>query len=218
MNGNFQIKTWESDFGKEYTERNIYSPEALDQFYTNLYGIKRSELNNRFLGDLNLLDKPILEVGCNVGNQLSLLQKQGYRNLYGVELQAFAVETAKSQTRGINIIQGLGDNLPFRDNYFDLVFTSGVLIHISPDNIRPVLEEIYRCSGRYIWGLEYYAEKYTEINYRGQDNLLWKTDFAKLYLDSFPDLILVRQEKYKYLDNVDNVDSMFLLEKNVEKG
>ncbi|GAE87794.1 hypothetical protein [Acetivibrio straminisolvens] len=93
-----------------------------------------------------------------------------------------------------------------------MVFTSGVLIHISPDNINRVLDEIYRCTKEYIWGLEYYADEYTEINYRGNDNLLWKTNFSKLYLDRFPELELVKEEKFKYLNN-DNVDVMFLLRK-----
>jgi len=78
------------------------------------------------------------------------------------------------------------DDIPFKDGYFDMVFTSGVLIHISPGNINRVLDEIYRCSREYIWGFEYYADDYTEVNYRGHESLLWKTNFPKLYLDRFP--------------------------------
>ena len=32
-------------------------------------------------------DMSILEVGCNVGVKISMLQKMGFRNLTGVELQ-----------------------------------------------------------------------------------------------------------------------------------
>jgi len=53
----------------------------------------------------------------------------------------------------INIIHGVADDIPFKDGYFDMVFTSGVLIHISPGNINRVLDEIYRCSREYIWDL-----------------------------------------------------------------
>ena len=42
--------------------------------------------------------------------------------------------------------------------------------------------------------------------------LLWKTDFAKLYLDAFPDLRLVKQRIFRELDGP-NEDIMFLLEK-----
>ena len=78
------------------------------------------------------MDIRILEVGCNIGNQLRGFQRMGFTSLYGVELQQYAVEKAKMATRNINIIQGSGFDLPFKDNFFDLVCTNVVLIHISP--------------------------------------------------------------------------------------
>jgi len=49
-----------------------------------------------------------------------------------------------------------------------------------------------------------------EVAYRGHQSLLWKADFARLYLDLFDDLDLVRVERLPYLENA-NVDAMFLL-------
>ncbi len=92
------------------------------------------------------------------------------------------------------------------------MFTSGVLIHIAPTDIRKVLKEIHRCSSCFIWGFEYYADSYTEVNYREHDQLLWKADFTALYLDEFRDLKLVKEEHIKYC-NEDNVNTMFLLKK-----
>jgi len=37
---------------------------------------------------------------------------------------------------------------------------------------------------KYIWGFEYYADEYTEIPYHRKRNMLWKTNFPKLYLDN----------------------------------
>jgi pseudaminic acid biosynthesis-associated methylase len=212
MDANLQVDTWSTQFGKEYTDRNTFTTEQLDKLYLDEYGVSRSDMNRTFLDDLYLYNGKILEVGCNVGNQLRLLQKLGYKNLFGIELQSYAVETAKSLTKGINIIQGLANDIPFKDEYFDLVFTSGVLIHIAPGNIGEVLDEVYRCTRQYIWGFEYYADEYTEVTYRGNKNLLWKANFAKLYLDRFPNLKLVKEVKFKYIHN-DNIDSMFLLVK-----
>jgi pseudaminic acid biosynthesis-associated methylase len=212
MRDNLQENTWSGQFGKDYTDRCTFGPEELNGFYISEYGISRLDMNNSFLSGLGLENKRVLEVGCNVGNQLRMLQNMGFSNLYGIELQQYAVEKAKSLTKGINIIQGVGDDIPFKDGYFDMVFTSGVLIHISPDNINRVLDEIYRCTNEYIWGLEYFADDYTEVKYRGNNDLLWKTNFSKLYLDRYPGLELVKEEKFKYLNN-DNVDIMFLLRK-----
>ena len=55
------------------------------------------------------------------------------------------------------------------------------------------------------------------VNYRGSNSLLWKTDFAKLYLERYKDLKLVKEERYAYLDNPENIDMMYLLEKS-DKG
>jgi len=206
-----QEKEWSGKFGKEYTDRNLMSPEEVDHLYIDNYGISRTTLNKEFLGDLEI--NRILEVGCNVGNQLLLLKKIGYANLWGIELQDYAVEIAKKRVTGINIVKGSAFDIPFKNNYFDVVFTSGLLIHISPDDIEKVLDEMYRCTNSYIWGFEYYTPKdYQMVNYRGKDNLLWKTDFSRLFLDRFPDLELLCKKIIPYKNN-DNLDIMYLLKK-----
>jgi hypothetical protein len=58
--------------------------------------------------------------------------------------------------------------------------------------------------------MEYYAPQMTEIAYRGNDDLLWKADYARLYLEGFKDLELVKEERLHYLEN-QNTDNMFLL-------
>ena len=204
-----QIATWKGSFGKEYTERNTLSPAELDASYLRWYGIARTELNREFLSGIDSHAR-ILEIGCNVGNQLLSLQEEGFRNLYGVEIQPYAVEAAKARTRGINIIEGSIFDIPFKDGWFDLVFTSGVLIHIDPSRLPDAQREINRCAARYVWGMEYFAPTVTEINYRGNANLLWKANYAERYCELFPTLKLQREKKIKYLDN-ENVDSMFLL-------
>ena len=206
-----QMDAWGGEFGHVYTDRNSLSLAEIEAWHRDHYGLTRTEINEQFVGHLDRSIK-ILEVGTNIGNKLVILQQMGFQNLYGVELQWYAVEKAKELTRGINIVQGSAFDLPFKDNFFDLIFTSGVLIHISPSDIQRVLAEIYRCSGDYIWGFEYFSEDYQEVEYRGHDNLLWKADFSRLYRDAFPDLQLVTEEKYKWPDS-DNVDACYLLQK-----
>lgn len=206
-----QMKRWMSQFGKEYTDRNALTLDEMDELYRKNYGISGTELNNLFIRGLNRNIK-VLEVGSNIGNQLSLLQKMGFKNLYGIEINSYAVELSKSRAKNINIIQGSAFDIPFKNEYFDLVFTSGLLIHIAPLDINIVMKEIHRCTKKYIWGFEYYAEEYTKVMYRGHKNLLWKANFPKLYVELFNDLELVKQKRVKYLNN-DNIDMMFLLKK-----
>ena len=207
-----QMNTWSGEFGKRYTDRNNITLEEMDKSYIDKFGISRTKINEEFLSDIDKNIK-ILEVGTNVGNQLLCLQSMGFKNLYGIELQEHAIEIAKKQTENIYIIKGDCFDIPFKDKFFDLVYTSGVLIHISPKNIEQCLKEIVRCSNKFIWGFEYFAENYQEVNYRGNDELLWKTNFSKLYTDTFSNLTLVKEVKYKYLDS-ENIDVVYLLQKN----
>jgi len=212
MESNIQEELWLGNFGQDYTERNILDPDKIDEVYRANFNISKTSMNETFLKDLNLENKKILEIGCNVGNQLRLLQKMGYKNLYGIELQPYAVQRAKDLTKGINIIQGEADDIPFKDEYFDLVFTSGVLIHIAPENLKNIMKEIIRCSKKYIWGFEYYSETFIEVNYRENSNAMWKCDYAQEYIKKNPELKIVKENRYKHVNN-SNVDSMFLLSK-----
>lgn len=202
------MKEWTGDFGQQYTDRNLLTPEAHDSLYADDFGVTRTQLNQTFLQGISK-DARILEVGCNIGNQLVLLQQMGYWNLFGIEIQTYALELARSRTSNVTLSQGSVFRIP-ADKPFDLVFTSRVLIHISIEDLSAAMDEIYRCAGTYIWGLEYYSPGVTSVNYRDRDGLLWKTDYAKLYLQRFKDLELVREQRLPYLHN-ENVDSMFLL-------
>jgi pseudaminic acid biosynthesis-associated methylase len=206
-----QMKEWSGAFGKDYTDRNALSLEEMEDLYRKNYGLSRTELNQRFLDGIDRGART-LEVGSNIGNQLLCLQRMGFSKLYGIELQSYAVELSKSRTKDINIIQGEASDIPYKDSFFDVVFTSGVLIHISPSSLPNIMKEIHRCTKEYIFGFEYYSEKPTEIEYRGHRDLLWKASFAEMYLELFDDLTIEREEKIKYLNSA-NVDSMFLLGK-----
>src|SRR3989344_1722770 len=210
MKDTTQQQFWTSQFGADYTERNIYSPDELDVFYRKTFGVTATAMIEAVSRDLNINN--VLEVGRNVGNQLRLLQKLGFQNLTGVEIQPYAVERAKQLTHDIDIVEGSAFELPFPDDFFDLVFTAGVLIHVAPADLPTAMTEIHRVSRRYIRGLEYWSGTHQEIEYRGNKNRLWKGDFADMYSRLFFDLKLLKRKKFKYLEN-ENIDEMFLLEK-----
>jgi pseudaminic acid biosynthesis-associated methylase len=206
-----QERVWKGDFGREYTERNTVDSESLDQLWRRNYGVARSTINESFLGGIPK-DARFLELGCNAGNQLLMLKQMGWPNLSGTELQPFAMEIARSRLPDATFKLGSALALPWEDCSFDDVLTCGVLIHISPADLASALDEIYRTTREYIWGTEYYAPEVTEVRYRDHSELLWKMDFAKEYMQRFPDLELVKEQHLPYLDNA-NVDAVFLLRK-----
>lgn len=205
-----QISEWDGKFGKAYTDRNNLSAAQLDALYRKNFGITKTQMNKEFLAGLDA-DARILEVGCNVGNQLVHLQKSGFKDLWGIEVSRYAIEAAKQKIKDVNIVKASAFDIPFKDGFFDLVFTSGVLIHIPPKSLQLAMGEIYRVSKKYVWCFEYFANKATEVEYRGKEDLLWKNDFLRLFTDRLP-LKVVREKKFEYRSN-DNVDAMFLLQK-----
>ncbi len=206
-----QISEWAGDMGKLYTDRNPQSVEEFDRVYLKDYNATRTSMNEEFLSDLPKNLK-MLEVGSNVGLQLEFLRRMGFTGAEGIEINEYAVAQAKKINPEVRVTHGSGFDIPFKDGEFDLVFTSGVLIHISPNDIKDIISEMYRVSNRYIWGFEYYAPKYTEVTYRGSKDLLWKTDFCALFQETFPDLVVVKEKKYPMTDGV-NASQMYLLEK-----
>lgn len=208
-----QEKFWSTEFGKEYSDRNSWQTDAdWDKFYVDTWGKNKLEINEMVMSDLPK-DIKILEVGCNIGQQLRGFQRMGFTNLYGIELQQYAVEKGKQNTVGINMIQGSGFDLPFKDGYFDLVCTNGVLIHISPNDHEAFMKEVIRCSSKYILGWEYFAEEVTDINYRGNKGFLWKADFAGIYQKVDPSVKKVKGFKLPYVAEPTNSDEIFLLTK-----
>ncbi len=205
-----QEKFWQSDFGAGYIDRNNFSPEQLDEMYRQRYGVSRREMNREFLSDLAI--SSVLEVGANIGNQLVALASDWPKwELNGIEINGEAVREAQARLPKAKIIQGSAFALPYIDEQFDLVFTSGVLIHIHPDDLPMAMAEIFRVTKKYILGFEYYAPTLTPITYRGNQDRLWKNDFADRYQTLFPNLKLVKEKHYSYRENPNLTDSMFLL-------
>ena len=210
-------KLWANDFGKMYTDRNPMSADDEDAVFVKTYGAPRNTLNTVFFREINR-DARILEVGCNVGTQLMLLQEMGFKHLYGIDVQRYAVEKSKSLASDLDIVVGSARDIPFKDDYFDLVMTSGLLIHINPKELPKVMGEIYRCSKRYIFGYEYYTDGGFEgITYHNREEVLWKGNYRGLYCEMFPALETVKMLMLPRADG-NGVDQMFLLEKQGGEG
>jgi pseudaminic acid biosynthesis-associated methylase len=185
-----QLNLWRSDFGRAYTDRNDFENPA------------RIAAWKRVIAGL-AVDR-VVEVGCNVGWNLTYLSRLGVSELYAVEPQRYAVERARVRSPQYNVFQGTAFELPFRDGWCDLAFTSGVLIHIAPDDVPRAIDEMYRVSRRYCVAIEYDAPTEQQINYRGNANALWKRDHGAIWQARHPDLRLVRRFELGAADGYDD--------------
>ena len=154
---------WSQTFGDEYTVRNDkdYSPRT--EFFRNLL--------------LRYPAESILEVGCNQGMNLDLI---GGRQ-YGCDVNPGAVRMCHTRHPDLNVICCSGYVLPFQSDFFDLVFTCGVLIHQRPNEVVQMMEEVERVSRKYVLAMEYAAEAFEEIPYRGQKEALFKGPYGEMY-------------------------------------
>jgi pseudaminic acid biosynthesis-associated methylase len=175
-----QLDIWRGPFGRAYTDRNQLAPEIVAAAFAEI------------ADGLHL--ERVLEVGCNRGHNLvawaNLLGDGG--EVVGIEPNEYALRLARSADPRIAVMRGDAYALPFRDGWFDLAFTAGVLIHVSPDRLPQALDEIHRVSSRFVLAIEYFAGEETAIEYRGHERLLWKRDFGACYRDRFEDLSLIR--------------------------
>jgi ubiquinone/menaquinone biosynthesis C-methylase UbiE len=90
--------------------------------------------------------KKVLEIGCGSGVDSLEFARNGAR-VYSVDITANAVQLTKELSKEANIpINSLQISetcqLPFKDNYFDCVYSYGVLHHIP--NVDVMLSEITR--------------------------------------------------------------------------
>ena len=80
----------------------------------------------------------ILDAGCGEGALLNELQKRGYRNLHGVDIEKekYAINDVKFKKADLN------ERIPFSDGSFDLIFSIENLEHLdSPYN---AIKEFHR--------------------------------------------------------------------------
>ena len=130
----------------------------------------------------NLPDKKILDVGCGNGGVLRDFIK--YRalpeNLYGIDLLLDRIEMAKKLSPHINFYLGSATELPFEDNFFDIVMQFTVFTSILDYSVKQkVAQEMLRVlkpDGIIIW-YDYWISKPTNPDVKG----VGKREIKKLF-------------------------------------
>lgn len=171
---------WAGSFGNEYINRN----QGSKLLASNL---------NFFSKALGLAGKveDCIEFGANIGMNLKALK------LLYPDLQLSAVEINATAAKDLKAIVGedqvitasVIDFTPKRR--WDLVLVKGLLIHINPDKLDQVYENMYQACGKYILIAEYYNPVPVAIDYRGHSNKLFKRDFAGELMKRYSDIELL---------------------------
>ena len=194
---------WESDFGQKFHQR-IDTEQYL-----------RSNINffKEILSFCNGINS-ITELGAGAGNNLKAINKIN-NNIKLNALEMFdAAYKILTQIDFINSTKGsIFDD--FQMEKSDLVFTKTVLIHLNPDKLEIAYEKLYNLSNKYILIAEYFNPTPISVNYRGNDDVLFKRDFAKEIMNKYNLEII----KYGFIWSQDSMYPLddinwFLLKKN----
>lgn len=202
-----QLEFWRGDFGNTYIERNAASVEHL-RARVAMWAKIMSET-------VGAPPASILEVGSNIGNNLRALRTLTGAEMYALEpnQQAREILVKDGVVPAVNALDGLAAKIDLPDGAVDMAFTSGVLIHVHPDDLLASCAEIHRVARRYVVCVEYFSDKPEAIPYRGHSDKLFKRDFGSFWLDNFPDM-QVRDYgfSWKRLTGLDNL-TWWLFEK-----
>ncbi len=202
------LASWTGEFGNEYIARNGWTDETRRRTILKWSRVL-TPLQGRALGSC-------CEVGCNIGLNLRVLKEITDMELFGLEPNALARQ--QILTDGVlptdHLFPNAGHENPLENCAIDLVFTSGVLIHVHPDRLRQTMDEVVRVSRKYVLCMEYFSPTPEQKTYRGQEGLLYKNDFGGLYMDHYPDLMLMDYGFFwKRATGLDNF-TWWLFEKN----
>jgi pseudaminic acid biosynthesis-associated methylase len=201
-----QEEFWAGEFGDEYISRN----QSRELLASNTFFFAK------VFSSICRTPETFLEIGANIGmNVLAIQPLAPFAKFTGIEINSQAcVALAKT---GCEVIESsiLEAKVSCK---FDFVFSKGVLIHLSPDQLDETYKRMYEWSNQYVLIAEYYNPVPIAVSYRGNSERLFKRDFAGEFLDKFPDVKLVdfgfSYHRGKYPQ--DDI-SWFLLEKSNTK-
>lgn len=169
---------WSGDFGDAYTDRNFDVAGPRGPFWKGIVDRTGPE--------------SILELGCNVGANLHWIGEHTPAcGRYGLDLNFGALTELHRRSPEVRGVRASATALPFATAAFDLVAAVAVLIHQDPTVLPVALDEMVRCSRRWILIAELFAATETPVEWRGQSHALIKRDYGSLIATRHSDLDLV---------------------------
>jgi len=109
-------------------------------------GYKRLEKKYKFFYKKFLSEDKnikILDLGCGVGHFLYLLEHNGYKNFYGIDISKSQIDFCKKNITEKVEVADIFDFLKDKKDSFDLIVLNDVLEHISKERIIEALDLIY---------------------------------------------------------------------------
>jgi len=183
----------------------------------------------KFLLSSKIYKKPLLiDVGCGVGSNLSLLDSMGFK-VIGLDSEIYSLSLTKRRFSAIPLINGDLLSLPFKTNSVEMIIASDVLEHLEEDAIG--IKEIHRVLKRegeailtvpafqFMWGIQdevgRHKRRYSKNQFikkiEGEGFKVLRSSYFNFFL--FPPILLVRRIIQLFslkVESENNINSHFL--------
>ena len=88
-------------------------------------------------------DTKILDLCCGSGQTTQFLIKYS-QDVTGLDASPLSLKRAKKNVPSAQYVEAFAEEMPFPDNYFDLVHTSAAMHEMQPMQLQQILQEVYR--------------------------------------------------------------------------
>jgi ubiquinone/menaquinone biosynthesis C-methylase UbiE len=136
-------------------------------------------------------NETIIDIGCGFGDLLIRLRKDGHKGkLYGIDISKGMIEEAKENSKGLDIQFKVSkaEELPFKDESFDIVICKHSLYHFELDKAISEIERCLKKKGILIFTLNSYSQR------------------SKYYSEKYKKLISKELNNYNYVDTGNNLN------------
>jgi len=138
-------------------KKTVYDSDEGYDLYAQNYDEKLEFLNSfekRKIIDLfgDVKNKKVLDIGCGTGRLISDLLDRG-AIITGVDVSKNMLEVARKKFPKVHFIEGDIRKIPFKDDSFDFVIATFVIVHLQQCELEKAFDEVYRVlkpSGKFI--------------------------------------------------------------------
>lgn len=88
----------------------------------------------------------VLDMGCGSGNYSFEIKKYA-KQVIGIDSSKRMINYAKNKYQGIDFIYANALNIPFENNYFDVVFSSGLFEYVDKDKLTSEMSRVLKSGG-----------------------------------------------------------------------
>ncbi len=148
-------------YGNKYIAELAFQIEWAREFKKNKHKVQEYWQKYRYLNKIKTVCKiqkntKILDVGCGISTVLHFIDGEKY----GIDPLADVYKKLYKYPKEIHVQKAFGENIPFPDEYFDIVFCSNVIDHVT-DPVKTIdeIKRVLKTSGYFVLTVEIFREK-----------------------------------------------------------